>query len=104
VKAVNPPLIARDRAALAAVLPGLARPRVVVMTMGALHEGHLSLVDAAAAQRLVPEGSFAWGGMGGAQNRIDPENRLSYFVAQHTVRSPKQMIEPYMTNILYASI
>jgi CubicO group peptidase (beta-lactamase class C family) len=62
------------------------------------------IMDAAAAHRLAPEGSFSWGGMGGVQNRIDPANRLSYFVAQHTLYSPRPKIEPYMLNILYASI
>ena len=62
------------------------------------------ITDAAASCKLAPEGSFAWGGLGGVQNRIDPANKISYFLAQHTIRSPKKMIEPYMINILYSSI
>lgn len=60
--------------------------------------------DSAAALRFVPENSFSWGGLGGVQAFIDPANRLSYFVAQHTLYSPKHLIEPKMMNILYSSI
>lgn len=42
------PRIARTRAELRAALDGLRGRRAVVMTMGALHEGHLSLVRRAA--------------------------------------------------------
>ncbi|MGO8694380.1 MAG: serine hydrolase domain-containing protein [Rectinemataceae bacterium] len=66
--------------------------------------GTAVITDSTAACRLVPEGSFYWGGLGGVQDLIDPANRLSYFVAQHTIRSPKRLIEPYMLNILYSSI
>ncbi|WP_251551210.1 serine hydrolase domain-containing protein [Neobacillus muris] len=62
------------------------------------------VMDAAAAFRLVPENSFSWGGLGGVQVFIDPANKLSYFVAQHTLYSPKHLIEPKMLNILYSSI
>ncbi|WP_040209174.1 serine hydrolase domain-containing protein [Neobacillus jeddahensis] len=62
------------------------------------------VMDAAAAFRLVPENSFSWGGLGGVQVFIDPANRLSYFVAQHTLYSPKPLMEPKMLNILYSSI
>jgi len=62
------------------------------------------LMDPAAACSLAPADSFAWGGMGGVQNYFDCENRLSYFVAQHTLKSPKEYLEPYMRNILYATI
>ena len=62
------------------------------------------IMDSAAAFKLVPEGSFYWGGLGGVQDLIDPENKLSYFVAQHTINSPKEQIEPKMLNILYSSI
>lgn len=62
------------------------------------------MVDAAAACRLVPDNAFSWGGLGGVQVFIDPANRLSYFVAQHTVKSPKELLEPKMLNILYSSI
>lgn len=66
--------------------------------------GAAVITDSAAACRLAPEGSFYWGGLGGVQNLIDPANMLSYFVAQHTVRSPKRLMEPHMLNILYSSI
>ncbi len=62
------------------------------------------IADSAAACRLVPENSFYWGGLGGVQDFVDPSNRLSYFVAQHTIKSPKRLIEPYMLNILYSCI
>ncbi|RFU62949.1 serine hydrolase domain-containing protein [Peribacillus glennii] len=62
------------------------------------------VMDAAAALRLVPENSFSWGGLGGVQAFIDPANKLSYFVAQHTIYSPKHLIEPKMLNILYSRI
>lgn len=60
--------------------------------------------DSAAAGTLVPEGSFYWGGMGGVQNLVDQKNRLSYFVAQHTIGSPKPKIMPHMWNVLYANL
>jgi pantoate--beta-alanine ligase len=41
------PILARDRGELAAALRSLTGRRAVVMTMGALHEGHLALVRAA---------------------------------------------------------
>ena len=41
------PALARDREELAAQLRLLTGRRAVVMTMGALHEGHLALVRAA---------------------------------------------------------
>lgn len=62
------------------------------------------VTDSAAAYRLVPENSFYWGGLGGVQNLIDPSNNMSYFVAQHTLNSPKELIEPKMLNTIYSSI
>ncbi|MDR1151243.1 MAG: pantoate--beta-alanine ligase [Bifidobacteriaceae bacterium] len=44
------PALIRDHAALSRGLARLASPRTVVMTMGALHAGHLDLVDAARAR------------------------------------------------------
>nr|WP_226925464.1 pantoate--beta-alanine ligase [Georgenia thermotolerans] len=44
------PVLARTRAELAAALRSLGGTRALVMTMGALHEGHLSLVRAAQAR------------------------------------------------------
>ncbi len=66
--------------------------------------GVATITDSAAACKLFPESVFFWGGLGGVQNLIDPTNRLSYFVAQHTIASPKRLLEPYMLNILYSSI
>lgn len=41
------PVVAHSRAELTAALADTPRPRAVVMTMGAFHEGHLALVRAA---------------------------------------------------------
>lgn len=62
------------------------------------------VMDSAAALRLVPENSFSWGGLGGVQAFIDPANKLSYFVAQHTLYCPKHLFQQKMLNILYSSI
>lgn len=47
------PLLVRDRAALAAALADRSGRRAVVMTMGALHDGHLALVERARAEAAV---------------------------------------------------
>ena len=60
--------------------------------------------DAAAACTLVPEGSFYWGGLGGVQNLIDIENKVSYYVSMHNVRNPTVLLRPYMLNTLYGSM
>jgi len=58
--------------------------------------------DPVSAGTLVPKGSFFWGGLGGVQDLIDPQNGVSYFVAQHVKNSPKHKLMPYMLNILYS--
>lgn len=58
--------------------------------------------DPALAGSLVSRGSFTWGGLTGVQNLIDPEHKLSYFVAQHLMNCPKHKLMPYMWNILYS--
>lgn len=50
------PLLARTRDELAQTLAGDNAPRAVVMTMGALHQGHFDLV-AEAARRVGPQGT-----------------------------------------------
>lgn len=45
--AVDRPVLVRDRAGLAAARAGMSGPVAVVMTMGALHEGHATLLRAA---------------------------------------------------------
>ncbi len=62
------------------------------------------MIDPAIACSLAPADSFSWGGMGGVQNYFDCENKLSYFVAQHTLKSPKEYLEPYMRTIMYAAV
>lgn len=66
--------------------------------------GVATITDPVAACSLVPAGSYYWGGIGGVQNLFDPVNRLSYFVAQHTMNSPKERLSPYMWNILYSGL
>ena len=66
--------------------------------------GVATVTNPVAAYSLVPAGCYYWGGMGGVQNLFDPVNRLSYFVAQHTINSPKERLSPYMWNILYSGL
>jgi pantoate--beta-alanine ligase len=47
---VSQPVLLRTKAELAAALPGLAAPVVLVPTMGALHAGHRALLRAARAR------------------------------------------------------
>lgn len=54
--APSPAVLARTRAELADALAGDAAPRAVVMTMGALHQGHFDLV-AEAARRVGEAGT-----------------------------------------------
>ncbi|WP_172191550.1 pantoate--beta-alanine ligase [Actinomyces faecalis] len=51
-----PATLTRTRAELSAALDGDGAPRAVVMTMGALHQGHFDLV-AEAARRVGPDGT-----------------------------------------------
>jgi len=60
--------------------------------------------DAGAALSLRPEGSFSWGGIGGAQNLVDPKNRLSYYVSQHLIAGSERVLGAYMLNILYGAL
>ncbi|MCL2560039.1 MAG: beta-lactamase family protein [Turicibacter sp.] len=60
--------------------------------------------DPAASLVLLPKGSFGWGGLGGVQNLIDRENKLSYYVSQHLLHSPKSLISSRMKNVLYANL
>jgi len=66
--------------------------------------GVSTVFNSAASFTLVPEGAFKWGGLAGAQNLIDPTNRLSVYVAQHLVFSPKKYHIEQMKNIIYAAI
>ena len=62
------------------------------------------VIDRKRSLTLVPDGTFTWGGIGGVQNLIDRENRLSYYVSQHLFASPKHLIGRHMLNILYANL
>lgn len=62
------------------------------------------LINPEASCSLAPAGSFSWGGIGGVQNYFDRENRLSCFVAQHLLNSPKHLFEPKLRNILYTAL
>ncbi len=62
------------------------------------------VMNPVAACNITPETAFYWGGIGGVQVLIDPENSLSLFAAQHIVGCPMELIKPKMWNILYASI
>jgi len=62
------------------------------------------IIDSKEALTLVPNGAFTWGGIGGVQNLIDRENRLSYYVSQHLFASPKHLISRQMLTILYANL
>jgi CubicO group peptidase (beta-lactamase class C family) len=60
--------------------------------------------DAAKCLSLRPEGTFAWGGLGGVQNIADPVNKVSFYLAQHLIASPKQVYLPQALNILWSSL
>lgn len=62
------------------------------------------IVDSVGSCVLTAENAFYWGGIGGVQVLIDPDNRLSLFVGQHTFGSPTELFKPKMWNILYSSI
>ena len=58
--------------------------------------------DPIATGSLLPEGSFFWGGYGGAQNLVDTGNKLSFFLAMHNANNPTFLTRPHMMNILYS--
>ena len=62
------------------------------------------IYDQAEALSLRPEGVFAWGGIGGMQNMVDPVNKLSYYVSRHVVMAPKDSMGANMLNILYSAL
>lgn len=62
------------------------------------------LLDPEACMSMVPKGVFSWAGMGGVQVRIDPANKIAFFVAQHALNSPVVLIGPQMMNALYSGI
>ena len=62
------------------------------------------VIDSIEAKTLTPNGAFTWGGLGGVQNLIDRENRLSFYISQHLIASPKHLIGRPMLSILYANL
>ena len=60
--------------------------------------------DAAKCLSLRPEGTFSWGGLGGVQNIADPVNKVSFYLAQHLIASPKHVYIPQALNILWSSL
>lgn len=66
--------------------------------------GVATIMDSANSYMLAPENAFYWGGMGGVQDLFDTQNKIAYFVAQHAVGSPTQLLLPSMLNILYSII
>lgn len=63
-----------------------------------------TVTNSVAACTLAPENVFFWGGVGGVQVLIDPDNELSLFMAQHAIGSPNELIRQRLWNILYSSI
>ena len=66
--------------------------------------GHGVVYDAAKCFSLRPEGTFAWGGLGGVQNIADPINKVSFYLTQHLIASPKHTYIPQALNILWSSL
>jgi len=66
--------------------------------------GHGVVYDAAKCFSLRPEGTFAWGGLGGWQNIADPVNKISLLITQHLVASPKHVYIPQALNILWSTM
>jgi len=66
--------------------------------------GSAVIYDAGKCLSLRPEGTFAWGGLGGVQNVADPVNKVSFYLAQHLVASPKHLYVPHALNILWSSL
>ena len=60
--------------------------------------------DAGKCLSLRPEGTFAWGGLGGVQNIADPVNKVSFYLAQHLIASPKHVYIPQALNIIWSSL
>lgn len=66
--------------------------------------GVSTIFSPSAAYTLAPQYSIAWGGVGGCMNHIDPTNRVSFFISQHAIAFPKDLVNPNVLNILYAHL
>jgi len=66
--------------------------------------GSSVVYDAGKGLSLRPTGTFAWGGLGGAQNIADPVNNVSFYLVQHLIASPKHVYIPQALNILWSSL
>ena len=66
--------------------------------------GSAVVYDAGKCLSLRPEGTFAWGGLGGVQNVADPVNKVSFYLAQHLIMSPKNIFIPQALNILWSGL
>jgi len=60
--------------------------------------------DYAKCLSLRPNGTFAWGGLGGCQNIADPINKVSFYLTQHLINAPKHVYIPQALNILWSLI
>lgn len=66
--------------------------------------GVRTTIDRAAAGFNGGKGEFGWGGAAASSVYVDPDNRLSMFIAQHVLNPQEEYYQPRARNILYACI